>query len=69
MATIWESGPIQVRDELYVDVKASESAVTLGTFNDAVQASDLVLTTDLARTIACALIEAADKADEAAGIR
>jgi len=61
MTTIWESGPIQVRDELHVDVKASDSNVTLGTFNDAVQAIDLVLTPEQAMQIADALTEGATR--------
>jgi hypothetical protein len=59
MGIIWESGPIQIRDELHVDVKASDSNVTFGTFNDAVQASDLVLTPELAIEIAEALTQGA----------
>ena len=67
MEIIWASSPIQIRDELKVDVKASADTVTLGTFNDAVQAIDLVLTPDQARTLACALIEGADRADASGG--
>ncbi|MBT2142718.1 MULTISPECIES: hypothetical protein [unclassified Rhodanobacter] len=65
MDILWASGPIQIRDELHADVKATASTVILGTYNDAVQASDLVLTPDQARTIACALIEGADAAEAA----
>jgi len=61
MSIIWESGPIQVRDELHVDVKASDSNVTLGTFNDAVQAIDLVLTPEQAMALADALTEGATR--------
>jgi hypothetical protein len=59
MSIIWESGPIQIRDELHVDVKASDSNVTLGTFNDAVQAIDLVLSPEQAMALADALTEGA----------
>lgn len=65
MDILWASGPIQIRDELHADIKATASTVTLGTYNDAVQATDLVLTPDQARTLACALIEGADRADAA----
>lgn len=58
MTTLWASSPIQIRDELHVDIKASAEAVTLGTYNDAVQASDLVLTPEQAIQIAEALTEA-----------
>ena len=64
MIITWASAPIHIRDELQVDVKASAESVTFGTYNDAVQASDLVLTPDQARSIACALIEGADRVDE-----
>jgi len=59
MSIIWESGPIQIRDELHVDVKASDSNVTLGTFNDAVHAIDLVLSPEQAMALADALTEGA----------
>lgn len=65
MDILWASSPIQIHDELHADVKASAEAVTFGTYNDAVQATELVLTPDQARTIACALIEGADAADAA----
>jgi hypothetical protein len=59
MTILWASAPIQIRDELKVDVKASAESVTLGTYNDAVQASDLVLTPEQAIEIAEALTTAA----------
>jgi hypothetical protein len=67
MSTIWESGPIQIRDELHVDVKASDSNVTLGTFNDAVQAIDLVLSPEQAMALADALTEGATRCLAARG--
>lgn len=67
MDIIWASSPIQIRDELHVDVKASADAVTIGTYNDAVQASDLVLTPEQAIEIADALTEAATKCFAAKG--
>lgn len=59
MGTTWASSPIQIRDELKVDVKASVESVTFGTYNDAVQASDLVLTPEQAIQIGEALIQGA----------
>lgn len=67
MGTTWASNPIQIRDELKVDVKASAESVTFGTYNDAVQASDLVLTPEQAIQIATALIEGAAKCLAARG--
>jgi hypothetical protein len=61
MQTTWASGPIQIRDDLHADVKASASGVTFGTYNDAVQASDLVLTPEQAVEIAEALTAGAAK--------
>jgi hypothetical protein len=61
MTIIWASSPIQIRDELKVDVKASAETVTFGTYNDAVQASDLVLTPEQAMELADALSEAATR--------
>jgi hypothetical protein len=59
MTILWASSPIQIRDELQVDVKASAESVTFGTYNDAVQASDLVLTPEQAIQIGNALINGA----------
>ncbi|TPG08298.1 hypothetical protein EAH88_11735 [Rhodanobacter glycinis] len=59
MTTTWASSHIQIQGELHVDVKASADTVTLGTYNDAVQASDLVLTPEQAMEIADALTAAA----------
>jgi hypothetical protein len=58
---LWASSPIQIRDELRVDVKASAESVTFGTYNDAVQASDLVLTPEQAIEIAETLTTGAAK--------
>ena len=55
MVTTWASSPILIRDELQIDVKASADGVTFGTYNDAVQASDLVLTPEQAIELAEAL--------------
>lgn len=63
----WASGPIQIRDDLHADVKASASGVTFGTYNDAVQASDLVLTPEQACEIAEALTTGAAKCLAARG--
>lgn len=57
----WASDPIQIRDELHIDVKASDDVVTLGTYNDAVQAADLALTPEQAMELADALTEAATR--------
>lgn len=51
----WASDPILIRDDLHADVKASASGVVFGTYNDAVQASDLALTPEQAMEIADAL--------------
>jgi hypothetical protein len=68
METIWTSAPIAIRGELYAEVKVSANGeITFGTYNDAVQAGETAYTSDQARSIACALIEGADKADEARG--
>ena len=61
MPNIWVSEPIVIRDELRVDVKASAESVTLGTYNNAVQASDLVLTPEQAMELADALTQGAAK--------
>jgi hypothetical protein len=61
MTIIWASAPIQIRDELRVDVKASADTVTFGTYNDAVQASDLVLTPEQAMELADALTQGATR--------
>jgi hypothetical protein len=67
MTILWASSPIQIRDELQVDVKASAESVTFGTYNDAVQASDLVLTPEQAMEIADALTQGAAKCLAARG--
>jgi hypothetical protein len=67
MSTIWVSHSIAIRDELHADVKASATTVTLGTYNDAVQASDLVLTPEQAMELADALTEGAAKCLAARG--
>lgn len=67
MTILWASSPIQIRDELQIDVKASAEAVTFGTYNDAVQASDLVLTAEQAMELADALTEGAAKCFAARG--
>lgn len=67
MIILWASSPIQIRDELRVDVKASAESVTFGTYNDAVQASDLVLTPEQAMELADALTQAATRCLAARG--
>jgi hypothetical protein len=67
MSIIWASGPIQIQDELHADVSATASTVTLGTYNDAVQASDLVLTPEQAIELADALTEGATRCLAARG--
>jgi hypothetical protein len=67
MNILWASSPIQIRDELRVDVKASAESVTFGTYNDAVQASDLVLTPEQAIELAEALTQGATRCLAARG--
>ena len=67
MIILWASGPIQVRDELQVDVKASTESVIFGKYNDAVEAYDLVLTPEQAIEIAEALTTGAAKCLAARG--
>jgi hypothetical protein len=67
MNTIWVSAPIQIHAELHADVKVTASTVTLGTYNDAVQASDLILTAEQAMELADALTEGAAKCLAAQG--
>jgi hypothetical protein len=55
----WYSNPIQIKDELHVDVKADATSVTVGSYNDDVQASDLVLTPEQAMELADALTQGA----------
>lgn len=61
MDILWASSPIQIHDELHADVKATAEAVTFGTYNDAVQATELVLTPEQAIELADALTEGATK--------
>jgi hypothetical protein len=63
----WQSESIAV-DGIEVQVHSSREGVVLGKVVDGVYASDLLLSdTNKARSIACALIEGADKADAARG--
>lgn len=67
MNILWASSPIQIRDELQIDVKATAESVTFGTYNDAVQASDLVLTPEQAMELADALTQGATRCLAARG--
>ena len=68
MDIIWTSARTPIKGELYAAVKVyANGEITFGTYNDAVQAGETAYTSDQARSIACALIEGADKADEARG--
>lgn len=60
--SIWQSTPIKV-DGMTVDVRADNHGVTQGRTVGGIYASDLLLTPDQARELACALIEGADKAE------
>lgn len=63
--TIWSSEPIQLSDEVSVDVSASLAGVVLGESANRVLASDLQLTPEKAVALANALRQGAAKCLEA----
>ena len=64
--TTWQSSPIQLSSGVIADTKADAEGGTLGFMADGTLLIDAHMTSDEMRSVACILIECADKSDEAA---